>query len=108
MTSKPSIEISRRQVLGTGLAGLAAAPALASSSDPGDDPSRVLRVAFLTDAHVQPERQGEQGFAACLAHVCRMSSLPHVWRVSGRMSTALSNQPVPPRGSAKEARAWGM
>ena len=69
MTSKPSIEISRRQVLGTGIAGLAATPALASSGISVDDSPRVLRMAFLTDTHVQPERRGEEGFAACLAHV---------------------------------------
>lgn len=32
-------------------------------------PRRVLRLAHLTDTHVQPERAGAQGFAACLKHV---------------------------------------
>ena len=30
---------------------------------------RVARIAHLTDVHVQPERAGEAGFAACLQHV---------------------------------------
>ena len=69
MPSKPSIDLSRRQMIGTGIAGLVATPALAGAGIARDDSPRVLRVAFLTDTHVQPERRGEQGFAACLAHV---------------------------------------
>ena len=60
---------SRRHLLGAGVAGLAAAPMLGARSDAEGPGGRPLRVAFLTDVHVQAEKQGEQGFAACLAHV---------------------------------------
>ena len=63
MPSKPSIDLSRRQMIGTGIAGLVATPALAGAGIARDDSPRVLRVAFLTDTHVQPERRGEQGGA---------------------------------------------
>jgi 3',5'-cyclic-AMP phosphodiesterase len=38
--------------------------------------SRVLRLAFLTDIHVQPERGAAEGFAACLRHVHALPDPP--------------------------------
>lgn len=38
--------------------------------------SRVLRVAHVTDIHVQPERRAPQGMAACLAHVQALDDRP--------------------------------
>ena len=61
---------SRRSVIGAGLGGIVLGPSLAGvRADPSGGDGRVLRIAYLTDVHVQPERSGEQGFAACLAHV---------------------------------------
>ncbi len=37
---------------------------------------RVLRFAHLTDTHVQPDRAGAEGFAACLHHVQNQSDAP--------------------------------
>lgn len=50
----------------TAVAGQLTSPAAAEIVQPG---KRVLRVAHLTDAHVQPERDGHLGLAACLKHV---------------------------------------
>ena len=68
--------ISRRQAIGGSLSGLAAVPALASVSSAADEEPRALRLAFLTDTHVQSERRGEEGFAACLAHVQSRKDAP--------------------------------
>ena len=76
MTQPIDSFVTRRRVLGTGLAGLAATPALASSSTGIEPTERSLRLAFLTDTHVQPEKQGEAGFAACLAHVQGLDDPP--------------------------------
>ena len=70
-----SAESSRRDVL-KGAAGLAAAvlagsgslrPASGATSPPGGR-RRVLRIAHLTDIHVQPELHAGEGMAACLRH----------------------------------------
>ncbi|MDX2130801.1 MAG: metallophosphoesterase [Planctomycetota bacterium] len=72
---------TRREVLagmgmaGLGVAGLAAGlgamglPGVARAIVPrGAERRRVLRIAHLTDTHVQPERKGMEGMAACLRH----------------------------------------
>ncbi len=59
---------TRRAVLGAGVAGLALA-ALPPRRARGDDRRRVLRVAHLTDLHIQPELRAAEGVARCLAHV---------------------------------------
>jgi 3',5'-cyclic AMP phosphodiesterase CpdA len=62
---------TRRTVLAAGIAGAASAlvrPAPAASPAP-----RRLRIAHLTDIHLQPELQAAKGLEACLAHV---QSLP--------------------------------
>jgi 3',5'-cyclic AMP phosphodiesterase CpdA len=43
---------------------------------PRRDVKRVLRLAHLTDTHVQPERAGDEGFAACLKHVQSLDDPP--------------------------------
>ncbi len=62
--------ITRRDFLVTGTAGAclatAATPALAAAPSPR---TRRLRIAHLTDIHLQPELEAARGFAACLAHV---------------------------------------
>ena len=61
---------TRRDFLVTGAAGLslaaAAVPSLAAATAPR---TRRLRIAHLTDIHLQPELGAARGFAACLAHV---------------------------------------
>ena len=61
---------TRRDFLVTGTAGVclaaAAAPTLAAAST---SRTRRLRIAHLTDIHLQPELEAARGFAACLAHV---------------------------------------
>jgi 3',5'-cyclic AMP phosphodiesterase CpdA len=37
---------------------------------------RALRIAHLTDIHVQPERRGGEGMAACLHHVQQLADKP--------------------------------
>jgi len=50
--------------------GMALGTGIAPSSSFADAPrKRVLRIAHLTDIHVQPELQAAEGMAACLRHV---------------------------------------
>jgi Icc protein len=81
-------QLSRRDLLRTGaavaagtvLAGgwsgglaLAESPAASNSSR-----KRALRLAHLTDVHVQPERAAGEGLAACLHHVQEQKVKPDV------------------------------
>jgi len=62
--------ISRRTLLGAGLAGaLMANPATGPAAEPPAGRKRQLRVAHLTDIHVQPELEAARGLEACFAHV---------------------------------------
>ena len=72
---------SRRTVLAGGLAAGVALPLApftreARGATSAASPRRVLRLAHLTDTHVQPERAGAEGFAACLRHVQGLSESP--------------------------------
>lgn len=70
-----SKSISRRDVLiGAG----AAAGGLAISGFTPAKRKRVLRIAHLTDIHIQPERKAALGFAKCLEHVNRLKDKPDV------------------------------
>lgn len=91
--SSPVADVSRRSVLGglLGLAGLGAiglgtrrglaqpvggpAGAGAAAASPA---RRVLRIAHLTDVHVQPERKADAGFALALRRVGEMADKPDV------------------------------
>ena len=64
--------LTRRSLVKAGLAGVTALPALALA-EPGPAARRPLRIAHLTDIHVQPELESARGLAACFAHV---QSLP--------------------------------
>lgn len=67
--------LSRRELMGAALvAGLAGGTALASEASR----RRVLRIAHLTDVHVQPERKAGEGFGACLRHVQEQKDRPDV------------------------------
>ena len=63
---------------GLGLwAGSGATVAFGSAAPaPKRDAKRVLRLAHLTDTHVQPERAGDEGFTACLKHVQSLEDPP--------------------------------
>ncbi|MEZ6233589.1 MAG: metallophosphoesterase [Phycisphaerales bacterium] len=84
MTNSP---ISRRTVLAAGGAALAstalwparargAASLNSASAAPSLHPRRVLRLAHMTDTHIQPERAGSEGFAAALAHMQGQADRP--------------------------------
>lgn len=62
--------INRREFLGVGTSAICLAAAAVPSSAAADHPrSRRLRIAHLTDIHLQPELQAARGLAACFAHV---------------------------------------
>lgn len=58
--------LTRRELLATASAGLAL-PAV-GLQPPSPQRKRVLRIAHLTDIHVQPEKGAPQGMEACLNH----------------------------------------
>lgn len=64
--------LTRRSLVKAGLAGAATLPSLARAES-GPSARRSLRIAHLTDIHVQPELESAKGLAACFAHV---QSLP--------------------------------
>lgn len=74
--------LSRRQLLKM-VGGLGATVALGerAAASPGArrlERKRVLRIAHLTDIHVQPERAADQGMIACLRHVQNQADKPDV------------------------------
>jgi Icc protein len=80
--------LSRRALLRAGLGsalatGLLAGarPAMGSLSQPSR--RRILRIAHLTDLHIQPERAGGEGVAACLRHVQSLDSPPDLVLTGG-------------------------
>lgn len=96
----PAAALSRRTAmatiagtaLGGTLAGCAASPPASASAPaaPADlaDPAaparrRVLRLAHLTDMHVQPERGAEAGLAAALEHAQSHADAPDLLLLGG-------------------------
>lgn len=86
-----SDDISRRMAIAAGMGGLAglawvtgldgapqATTTAASPPPPTTGRTRTARLAHLTDVHVQPERDAEAGFAACLAHVQSLADRPEL------------------------------
>lgn len=69
---------NRREILAAGAALSIAPLALASGRAPRPERGAGLRLAFLTDTHVQPQRQGDKGFATCLQHVQGQSNPPQL------------------------------
>ncbi len=67
-----SSSFDRRAFLAAGALTLAAGSAEARSASA----RRVLRLAHLTDIHVQPELKAAQGMAACLHHVQALPDQP--------------------------------
>lgn len=74
---------TRRDVLRSGVAvgagmmlgGVGAAQARPSAVQSAGK-TRAIRIAHLTDTHIQPERKADQGVAACLRHVQSLSDKP--------------------------------
>jgi len=60
---------TRRTILAAGIAGVACGVVGPSSTSAAAAPSRRLRIAHLTDIHLQPELQAAKGLEACFAHV---------------------------------------
>lgn len=73
------MNLHRRDLLAAaGAAGLASLlPGLAPSA-PAGERKRSLRLAHLTDVHVEPERSAPEGMAACLHHVQEQSDRPEL------------------------------
>lgn len=53
-----------------------ASPRVAAAGSANAARKRALRVAHLTDIHVQPERRAGEGMAACLHHVQQLDDKP--------------------------------
>ncbi len=62
---------SRRSVIASGAAAMTLGTILPAHAQTTSStaPRRSLRLAHLTDVHVQPEREAAKGFATCLDHV---------------------------------------
>jgi Icc protein len=84
--------VSRRVMIqAAGAAAVAAAltpgAVRADENETGRAPRgrRVLRIAHLTDIHVEPERKAGEGLTACLHHVQSLKDRPDVIFVGGDM-----------------------
>jgi Icc protein len=85
-------DMSRRGML-AGLGAVAAAamlpawaasPAMAQGGVLGRAPrKRALRLAHLTDIHIQPELAANEGFSACLKHLASQSDKPELILTGG-------------------------
>lgn len=72
-------KLTRREMLAATLATtLLTASAGRAAETPAASPKRVLRLAHLTDVHVQPERRGGEGMAACLRHAQEQADKPEL------------------------------
>lgn len=77
---------SRRELLTTGAlaaAGLALPSRTLARPGTADEPARALRIAHLTDLHIQPELAGGDGVAACLANLQAQSDKPEFMLIGG-------------------------
>lgn len=68
---------------GGGAQGPASTPSEAASVTSPSRRKRLLRVAHLTDIHVQPERNAPEGLRACLRHVHALPEKPDLVLVGG-------------------------
>lgn len=77
MSDRPSF--TRREMLAASLATtLLGATATRAETPFVAASDRVLRFAHLTDVHVQPEKRGGEGLAACLRHVQSQADKPEL------------------------------
>jgi 3',5'-cyclic-AMP phosphodiesterase len=72
MSRRDALRVGGLAALGT-LAGL---PAVAAGAGRGSKEGRLLRIAHLTDTHIQPELRAHEGLAACLKHVNGLADKP--------------------------------
>ena len=63
------IKIAGAAVAMTALPFAAHAQVSAQAASPAKSRKRIVRVAHLTDIHIQPELKADQGMIACLHHV---------------------------------------
>lgn len=64
-------------------AGYAAQDAPPAAAAPSTARKRAIRVAHLTDMHIQPERKADLGTAACLKHVQSLPDKPELILTGG-------------------------
>jgi Icc protein len=74
--------LSRAAVFAAG-AGVNWAPIAAGADDPPPSRRRALRLAHLTDVHVQPELGAGEGLAACLRHAQSLKDPPQLFLTGG-------------------------
>jgi len=83
-TRREMLKLSGAVIAGTTLAAWpASGEAMASKRKSPRRAKRVLRIAHLTDIHVQPERQAQRWLRVCLRHVHALRDKPDVIFNSG-------------------------
>lgn len=90
--------VSRRGVLLGGISGVLAAGVFPCSGRAtervnGNVPRRVLRFAHPTDIHVQPERRGGEGMAACFRHMMNLPDAPQMIITGGDLPMDSASTP---------------
>ncbi len=98
---------SRRDAIGAAILGALGLSRLANAQSVGAapaTPARVVRIAHLTDVHLQPERGAEAGFAACLAHMQSQPDRPELVLTGGDHLMDVFEQQAP--RSATLATMW--
>ena len=81
MTRRDSILTVGAALAGAAAFGVGGRSLFAEESSPARKPS--LRVAHLTDIHVQPEKRAAEGLASCLHHVQQLSAKPDLILTGG-------------------------
>ncbi len=88
--NRSASSLTRREMMGQTagaaalLAGMAGTPpATAAETRPAGNRKRVLRVAHLTDMHVQPELRADEGMATCFHHVQSLPDRPDLILTGG-------------------------
>ncbi len=81
VTRREAIGVIGAAALGAGLVARASAQSAPSAT--GGARRRVVRVAHLTDIHVQPERRANEGMTACLGHMQELAEPPDLVLIGG-------------------------
>lgn len=81
LTRRETLSLLGTSVLGTAFLGVIPQVAEAKAANPCR--KRCLRVAHLTDIHVQPERRANDGMIACLHHVQELKDKPRLILTGG-------------------------
>lgn len=77
ITRRDSLVTMGAAAAGAAMFGLTSRPVLAADAAPvAGNRKRALRVAHITDIHVQPEKRGGEGMASCLQHVGNLHDKP--------------------------------